>query len=363
MKKLGFGFMRLPMRGEEVDIATLCKMVDCFMARGFHYFDTAHGYVSGKSEAAIRAAVSSRYPREQFILTDKLTTNFFHKQEDIAPFVQSQLEACGVTYFDYYLMHALNADYYKKYTKCCAFEEVEKLKNAGKIKHMGISFHDKADVLDMILTEHPEIEVVQLQFNYVDYNDASIEGRKCYEVCVKHQKPVIVMEPIKGGALANLPDTAKKVLDELGSNLSYASYAVRFAASFDQIIMVLSGMSDMEQLEDNTSYMQDFAPFTEKEYQAVEQVAEILKGSGTIACTGCHYCTDGCPKKIAIPKLFSCYNAKKMFNDWNSDWYYSVYTKEDGKASDCIECKQCEKICPQHLPIIKLLKTTAKTFE
>lgn len=362
MKNFGFGCMRLPMKADEVDNEHFSKMVDYFIAEGFCYFDTAHGYIGGKSEIAIRDCLTSRYPRESYILANKLTTNFFAKEEEIRPFFESQLERCGVDYFDYYLMHALNADYYKKYTECNAFQVAAGLKNEGKIRHVGISFHDKAAVLENILSEHPEIEVVQIQFNYVDYDDPSIEGRACYEVCRKYGKSVIVMEPVKGGVLVNLPDEAKEIFDSLGS-YSYASYAIRYAASFEGVTMVLSGMSDSAQLEDNLSYMKGFVPLSDNEFAAISKVTEILKNQNTIPCTTCCYCVDECPKNIKIPDLFACMNAKQLYKDWNSDWYYTVHTQGVGKASDCIQCGKCEKACPQHLEIRSLLVDVAATFE
>lgn len=361
-KNFGFGCMRLPMNGEEVDYEETCKMVDTFLENGFNYFDTAHGYLGGKSEIALRECLTKRYKREEYILVNKLTTAFFEKKEDIIPFFESQLAACGVEYFDFYLMHAQNAEFFEKYKKCRAYETAFELKEAGRVKHVGLSFHDKAEVLDRILTEYPQIEVVQIQFNYVDYEDAGIEGRKCYEVCVKHNKPVIVMEPVKGGSLINLPAEAQKVFDELqgGSN---ASYAIRFAASFDNMMMVLSGMSNMEQMEDNISFMKEFKPLSETEQEAVQKVCAIFKNQDLIPCTACRYCVEGCPKNIAIPDLFADMNAKKAYKDWNSDWYYMVHTQGAGKASDCIKCGKCEKVCPQHLSIRDLLSEIAEAFD
>ncbi|MDE7213570.1 MAG: aldo/keto reductase, partial [Anaeroplasmataceae bacterium] len=242
-KNFGFGCMRLPMKGEEVDYEELNKMVDTFIENGFNYFDTAHGYVNKKSEIAVRECLSKRHPRDSFILTNKLTDPFFNTHEEIRPFFESQLEACGVEYFDFYLMHAQNKNNFLKFKECKAYETALELKKEGKIKHLGISFHDTADVLDQILSEYPQIEVVQIQFNYVDYDDPAVQSRKCYEVCRKHNKPVIIMEPVKGGNLVNLPSDAQKIFDELhrGSN---ASFAIRFAAGFEGVFMVLSGMSN-----------------------------------------------------------------------------------------------------------------------
>jgi predicted aldo/keto reductase-like oxidoreductase len=350
------------MKDNEVDYDEFNKMIDLYMNEGFCYFDTAHGYIQGKSETAIRDCLVSRYPRESYILTNKLTKSFFNKKEDIIPLFNQQLELTGVDYFDYYLMHAQDTENYKHFQKCEAYEVAQQLKQMGKVKHVGLSFHDKADVLDMILNEHPEIEVVQIQFNYADYNDASVQSRLVYEVCRKHNKPVLIMEPIKGGGLINLPDEAKEIFDQINSG-SYASYALRFAASFEGVYKVLSGMSNLEQLQDNISFMKDFQPLNDKEKEAVNKVADILKKLGGIPCTACRYCTDGCPKHISIPDLFSCYNAKKQFNDWNSDYYYGVHTKNNGKASDCIKCRQCERVCPQHLQIVDYLKEVVKTFE
>lgn len=358
----GFGCMRLPMKGTEVDYDETNKMIDTFLANGFNYFDTAHGYIDGKSEIAIRECLVKRYPREDYILVDKLTTYYFEKEEEIRPLFKRQLEACGVEYFDFYLLHAQNAEYFEKYKKCRAYEIAFELKEEGKVKHVGISFHDKAEVLDQILTEYPDIEVVQIQFNYVDYEDVGIESRKCYEVCVKHNKPVIVMEPVKGGGLVNLPQEAEDIFDALAGG-SNASYAIRFAASFDNIMMVLSGMSNMEQMEDNISFMKDFTPLTEQEFAAVWKVRDIFEKQNLIPCTACKYCMDVCPQHIAIPDLFADLNAKIVHKDWNSSWYYDIHIHGHGKASDCIKCGKCEKACPQHLKIRDLLEDVAEVFE
>ena len=362
-KKLGFGFMRLPMKDKKIDIEQTCLMVDEFINSGFNYFDTAHGYLHGHSELALKECLTERYPRDKYILTNKLTDQFFKTQSDIRPFFNSQLQFCGVEYFDYYLMHAQCSDNYKHFKECNAYETAFELKAEGKIKHVGISFHDTASVLDQILCEYPQIEVVQIQFNYLDYNDAAIESRKCYEICCKHNKPVIVMEPVKGGNLVNLPDKAKAIFDSL-NNGSYASYAIRFAASFPNIFMVLSGMSNLEQLRDNISYMKDFMPLNKIELDAVNQVQQIFKQMSFIQCTACRYCIDGCPKHISIPDLFAIMNTRRLYKDWNASFYYTdVHTSKGRKASDCIGCGKCEQICPQHLKIRSLLKTISEEFE
>lgn len=362
-KNFGFGCMRLPLAGDKVDTELFSKMVDRFIEEGFNYFDTAHGYVNGMSESALKTSLTSRYPREAYILTDKLSTHHFTKTEQIRPLFESQLEAAGVEYFDFYLMHAQSADIYAKYKRLHAYETALEFKKEGKFKHFGISFHDRAEVLEMILKEHPEIEVVQIQFNYVDYEDPAVESRKCYEVCRKYGKQVIVMEPCKGGNLVNLPDDAKAVLEELG-DASPASYAIRFAAGFDGIMMVLSGMGDLQMVEDNIGFMKDFQPLNEKEMAAIDKVRQIFASKNMIPCTACRYCMDGCPKKISIPDLFACLNAKKVFNNWNTDYYYNnVHTVNNGKASACIKCGKCEQVCPQHLEIRRLLEDVAAEFE
>ena len=362
----GFGCMRLPMKDGKVNYDEFSSMADAFIASGLNYFDTAHGYIGGQSETAIRDCVVKRHNRSEFLLTDKLTTPYFNREEDIRPFFESQLAACGVEYFDFYLMHAQDRNNYQKYKRCRAYETAWQLKQEGKIRHFGISFHDKAEVLDMILTEHPEVEIVQIQFNYVDYEDASVESRKVYEVCEKHGKPVIVMEPVKGGSLVNLPAEADNILRGLNGG-SNASYALRFAASFPNMAMVLSGMSDMAQMEDNLSAMRDFVPLNKTEMDAVHRVCDIFRNLNLVPCTGCRYCVEEstCPKGIRIPDMFSSLNAHEAFHNWNTGYYYNnVITGEGhGKASECIRCGKCERVCPQHLPIRELLKKVAATFE
>ena len=362
----GFGCMRLPTNGGRIEREQFARMADAFLEAGFNYFDTAHGYHDGDSELAIRECITSRHPRESFVLTNKLTDPYFETQSDIRPFFEKQLRWCGVDYFDFYLMHAQDKNNYEKFKRCEAYETAYRLKEEGLIRHFGISFHDKAVVLDRILTEHPELDAVQIQFNYADYEDASVESRKVYETCERHGKPVIVMEPVKGGSLVNLPGEADAVLRGLNGG-SNASYALRFAAGFPNMAVVLSGMSDMAQMEDNIASMRDFRPLDDAEREAVDRVCAVLRSGHLIPCTACRYCVEEnhCPKGILIPDQFAALNAHDAFHNWNSLYYYeNVLTSGGhGKASDCVQCGMCEKVCPQHLPIRELLTQVAARFD
>ena len=373
-KHLAFGMMRLPMAGDKIDNEQVCRMVDRFLERGFNYFDTAHGYHDGLSEIAVRECLTSRHDRSEYVLTDKLTDEYFKSEEDIRPLIDLQLETCGVEYFDFLLMHAQNAVNFEFFKQCRAYETAFDLKAEGKVRHVGLSFHDKAEVLDRILTEYPDVEIVQIQFNYLDYESVSVESRKVYEICRKHGKPVLIMEPVRGGNLVKLPDAAQKVFDELraetGSDCSNAGYALRFAAGFDGIEMVLSGMSNMEQMEDNLKIFScndgEFAPLTEREREAVDKVADVFGSMGAIPCTQCRYCIEEnhCPMEIRIPKLFRAYNSMVLFgrvDPWEA--YDKVIGDGSGKPGSCIECGMCEEVCPQHLEIRDLLKKVAEKFE
>ena len=370
-KKLGFGLMRLPRLDPNdegsIDLEQTKQMVDTFLQRGFTYFDTAWMYCAFKSENAVKEALTSRHPRESYTLATKLHAAYIHSLDDRDAIFNTQREKTGVEYFDYYLLHDVGAEHYEIYKKYDCFAWIAEKKRQGLIKHMGFSFHDTAEVLDKILTEHPEMEFVQLQINYLDWDSEGVQSRKCYEVATRHGKPVIVMEPVKGGTLAKLPAAAEALLRQADPGASIPSWAVRFAASLPNVKMVLSGMSSTEQLLDNTGYMQDFAPLTQQEQAVIAQVVGIINASIAIPCTGCSYCTEGCPMHIAIPKYFSLYNAEiqelKEKDFTSQSTYYGNLTLTFGKASDCIACGQCESVCPQHLPIIENLKRVAKQFE
>ena len=352
-KNFGFGCMRFPMVDDKVDIGAVQEMVDIFLAAGFNYFDTARPYHGGESEAVLKEVLTSRYPRESYLLTNKLSPGCFETEADILPFFQSQLDRCGVEYFDFYLFHANSAQRHKKFTETRSYEIVKELKAQGKIRHIGTSFHDTADALDQILTDVPEIEAVQLQFNYVDYDDPNVQARECYEVYRKHGKPVLVMEPVKGGSLVNLPPRAMELLED-----SPASYALRYAASFEDMVMVLSGMSNLEQVKENIRTMADFKPLNRKELGIIGKVKTLYQAQHKIPCTACRYCVDGCPAGIDIPGIFACFNDKRAEKEGAEE----AYAAFENKADACLDCGQCERECPQHLHIRDLLKEVHGAF-
>lgn len=359
--KLGFGCMRLPMAEGEVDYGEFSRMIDCFMSAGFNYFDTARGYLDGKSEVALRECLVKRYSRDSFVLVDKLSPGMFSTNEEIRPFFESQLESLGVDYIDVYLMHSQNRVHFERFKRARAYEEAFLLRSEGKVGHVGLSFHDSAEVLDEILTQYPEIEVVQLQVNYYDFEDPIVQSRLCLDVCKKHGKPVIVMEPVRGGMLASPPDKAGEIVRRIDG--SPASNAIRFAAGCEGVIMVLSGMGNMDMMRDNVASMKEFSPLANEEKELLFSAAAEIRRRGIIACTSCRYCIAGCPAEIKIPDLFACLNEKRITGGWQGGYFHEVLTKDGGRASDCISCGACEEICPQKLPIRELLRDVKAEFE
>ena len=368
IKKLGFGAMRLPLTDPEnprsIDLEQFKRMVDLYLSRGFCYFDTAYPYHGEYSEDAVRQALVERYPRESFLLADKMPILRVKAPEDYERFFAEQLRRCGVSYFDVYLLHNLGRDRYPNAQRFGAFPFLQRLKAEGLAKNIGFSFHDDAETLDRILTDHPEVDVVQLQINYLDWNTAVAQSGRCYEVAVRHGKQVIVMEPVKGGILANLPSPAMQLFtDFYGSAApSPASLAIRFAASLEQVKVVLSGMSTLDQVADNTAYMQEFAPLTDPERALAKQIEEALNRAIRVPCTGCRYCMEVCPKNIAVPDYFGVLNLHAVTGQ-KSNMYYQRYAMNHGKASECLQCGLCEKNCPQHIAIRDMLKEFSALYE
>ena len=370
MKKLGFGFMRLPLTDandvRSVDLEQLERMVDFFLEHGFTYFDTAYMYHDYISEEVLRKVLVERYSRELFTITTKLPLTLLKTKDEQQLIFEKQLKKCGVEYFDYYFLHNISTSNYEKAERFGSFGFIQKLKEQGLVNHIGFSFHDNSDLLNRVLAEHPETEFVQLQINYLDWDNEGIQSRKCLETARHHGKPVIVMEPVKGGSLVDIPDEAKAMLEKYAPKMSVASWAVRFAAGQDGVMLVLSGMSTFGQLADNVGYMENFTPLSEGELEVLERAKSIIAAYETIPCTACRYCVDGCPIGIPIPEYFALYNAhehtKKGIFDVQTV-YYENLAKTHAKASACLLCAQCERACPQHIKVIDGLKKVVSVFE
>lgn len=364
--KLGFGLMRLPKTKDgKIDLGQTKQMVDRFMEAGLTYFDTAYVYDDGDSERAAKAALVDRYPRESFTLATKLCAWMgAHDEKSAKQQFYTSLERTGAGYFDYYLLHALQAGNYKTYDKYHIWDFVKEQKEKGLIKHWGFSFHATPDILDQLLTDHPDAEFVQLQLNYADWENPDVTARENYEVARKHGKSIVVMEPVKGGALANPPTKVQEIFRQADLKASFASWAIRYAASLDGIITVLSGMSNLEQMEDNLSYMKDFRPLNAHEQQAIRKAQEAINGVKSIPCTACHYCTGGCPKQILIPEIFAARNRQLVWGQLQEGQAaYDQLAAKGNVASDCIGCGQCERACPQHIKVIQRLKECAAALE
>ncbi len=363
--KLGFGLMRLPKNPDgTIDIPQVSEMADHFIAAGGTYFDTAYVYDNGRSEEAFRAAVAERYPRNAYTLCTKL--NAWMQCHDEASAKQqffTSLERTGVGYFDYYLLHALQRINVSKYDDYHIWDFVAEQKAKGLIRHWGFSFHSDPDLLEDLLNAHPEVEFVQLQLNYADWDNPGVNSRRCWEICKAHGKPVTVMEPVKGGVLADPIPAVKEILHAANPNLSCPGWAIRFAASLDNIVTVLSGMSNLAQMDDNLSYMRNFQPLSEEEQQVIRAAQKALSEDVSIPCTACHYCTEGCPMGIPIPEIFTVVNRRKGSPEFRTLREYTIVTTGKGRASQCIQCGQCESACPQHLPIISLLEKCREELE
>ncbi len=367
-KKLGFGLMRLPRvegNGDVIDVEATKQMVDLFMEAGCTYFDTAWIYPG--SEDAMRQALVERYPRESYTIATKNAAWAGCKtREDAIEQFETSLRRTNAGYFDYYLLHNLGQNRTGVFDEFDLWNFAFEMKKAGKIRHVGFSFHSTAEELEEILNAHPEAEFVQLQINYADWENESIASRECYEIARRHKKSIVVMEPVKGGALANPSEEITGIFKDYHPDMSPASWAIRYAAGMEGILTVLSGMSNLEQMEDNLSYMKNFEPLNEEEEAVIKKVQEALKNVKTIQCTGCHYCTKGCPVQIPIPEIIKARNILiKDMNRWGANEEYKKAVSQEGasKASACVACGQCETMCPQHLPVIKILADTAAVLE
>lgn len=368
--QFGYGCMRLPTLEKDnptsFDYEKINTLFDTYLAQGFTYFDTAYTYHGYHAEEAVRHALVERHPRDSFELAAKMPLRDFKDSEDLEKIFNEQLTNCGVEYFDYYLLHNMGTNVYEKCRKYDAFGFVSRKKAEGKIRHDGMSFHDTPELLDEILSQYGDgLDFVQLQINYADWEQSNVQSRRCLKAANKHDKPVFVMEPCKGGTLVNLPETAEKLLKTLAPDASNASWALRFAASQEGVVRVLSGMNSIEQVLDNCKTFRNFLPLTEQEAAVVGEVTKIIEANTAVPCTSCAYCTHGCPKNIAIPQYFALYNnITRTTGSFSSQAvYYNNVSLTHGKASECIGGKQCEKACPQHLPIIEHLKTVAEKFE
>ena len=366
-KKLGFGLMRLPVlngNDEAIDLDQVAGMADHFLQHGFTYFDTAYPYHYGFSERAVKSALVERYPREDFLLADKMPVFRIREAGDAPKAFEEQLDRTGAGYFDFYRLHAMGADRMKTVKECQVWEYLLQEMARGRIRRLGFSFHDTPEVLDNMLTELPEAEFVQLQINYADWEDQEVQSRRCYEVAQKHGKPVIVMEPIRGGSLASEKAACAPLLRQAEPEASLASWALRFAAGLPGVAMVLSGMSTLEQLQQNVALFDSMQPLTPQEEAVLVQAADMLRAAGTIPCTGCRYCVEGCPVKIDIPNILDLLNEYERFGALQSaKRSYGFRTREKGLASACVGCGQCLSVCPQHIESAAYMARAAELFE
>ncbi len=365
MPKLGFGLMRLPEKDGKIDMDQVCQMVDAYMESGMNYFDTAYVYHGGMSECVVKDALVARYPREAFTVATKLPAWVLEKKEDVDKVFNEQLERTGAGYIDFYLLHSLESgDNYEKHEKFGSFDWAKKKKEEGLIRHFGFSFHGSPELLEEILDKHPEVEFVQIQLNYADWTNPVVQSGRLYEILRKREIPMIIMEPVKGGTLANPTPELEKMFKDYAPNASAASWALRFVGSLDGVATILSGMSTMEQMQDNINTFRDFKPLNEEEQAIIDRVVAKMLDLDQVACTGCRYCVDGCPAGIKIPDLFRALNTARLYpSDNRPHFFYGNVTSDSGKAKDCVACGQCESVCPQHLPIIELMQEVSGVFD
>lgn len=365
MSKLGFGLMRLPEKDGAVDIERVKTMVDRYMQAGMNYFDTAYVYHGGKSEVAAREALVKRYPRESYMLATKLPAWEIKQESDIERIFNEQCERAGVDYFDFYLLHSIeDGSNYDTYVKYDCFNWGLKKKEEGRIKHIGFSYHGSPELLEKIVDAHPEMEFVQIQLNYLDRTNPVVQSQKLYDILHKRNIPIIIMEPVRGGMLANMAPEIEAKFKAKRPNDSVASWALRYVASLEGVMTVLSGMSTEEQMEDNIKTFSNFEPVTDDEMKIIDEVTDEILRIPQIGCTACKYCTDGCPMSISIPDVFRTINTLRRYpDDWRAKNFYSGLVSRSGKAGDCVGCGQCEGVCPQHLPIIKLLKEASQILD
>jgi len=366
MPKLGFGMMRLPEKDGTIDLDHVCRMVEAYMKAGMNYFDSAYVYHGGNSEKTIKEALARRYPRESFMLATKLPAWSMNKPEDRDRIFNEQLERCGVDYFDFYLLHSVedggNGDTYDRLN--CYEWGVQK-KQEGKIRHFGFSFHGSPEYLEKILDAHPEVEFVQIQLNYADWENPVVRSGELYRILHDRNIPMIIMEPVKGGTLAKLPPELEAKYKSARPDASIASWALRFVGSLPGVMTILSGMSTEDQMQDNISTFAHFEPLTEAEQALVQEVRTVMLNVPQIGCTSCRYCTDGCPMHISIPDVFRTINTMDLYHEEfrPKSFYGGLIGRGYGRAGDCIACGQCESVCPQHLPIIDLLKKASERLD
>lgn len=371
MKKMGFGLMRLPQtdkdKPETINQEQVNKMTELFLEKGYTYFDTAYPYHNGKSEIALKEALKNHH-RESYIVADKLPIFAITKEEEVEPIFKEQIERCGVEYFDYYLLHNISPFSEAGYIDVDSYKFLKQQKDAGKIKKLGFSSHGDAKYIEKYLQKYPDMDFIQLQINYLDWESQTIESKKCYEVAKKHDLEVIVMEPLKGGFLANIPEDANDLIKKFNPTLTPVELALRFVANLDNVFMVLCGVSSYKQMEENIEIFENMQPLSKEELDLIKQVSELINSKIIVPCTKCNYCINECPVNINIPYVFDLYNSEKLLNEDGFTTYQVTYinymkNKKNGPASACIDCGKCVEKCPQQINIPQVMKDVVESLE